>query len=64
MLSVTIAAMKCGGCAAGVEKAIKGIDPDATVTVDLATKRVDIDSQANSDTIVGALDAAGFKAVQ
>lgn len=60
MLTMIIEQMKCGGCAANVEKAIKGIDANALVSVDLATKRVGIDSQADSKAIIDALDTAGF----
>jgi copper chaperone len=60
MLTVTIAKMKCGGCAAGVEKAVKSVDTQATVAVDLATKRVDITSSADNQSIVAAIEAAGY----
>lgn len=60
MLTVTIAKMKCGGCAASVEKAVKSVDAQATVAVDLPTKRVDITSSADHQTIVAAIEAAGY----
>lgn len=63
MLTVTVTKMKCGGCAAGVEKAVKGVDADATVSVDLATKQVTIDSVAGNGAVIEAIQAAGFDAV-
>lgn len=62
MLTMIIEKMKCGGCAANVEKAIKGVDANARVSVDLDTKRVDVDTQADSQAIITALDTAGFTA--
>jgi copper chaperone len=60
MLTVTIEKMKCGGCAASVEKAVKGVDPAATLSVDLVSKRIDIDTQASHQAIIAAIETAGY----
>jgi Cu+-exporting ATPase len=43
-----------------VTRTVQEIDPEAKVDIDLATKKVKIDSQANLDRIVQAIDAAGY----
>lgn len=53
--------MSCGHCASTVEKAIKGVDPQATVTVDLASKEVAVETTADSGPIAAALKSAGYE---
>lgn len=36
--------MTCGHCASTITKAVKALDPDARVQIDLATHRVEIES--------------------
>jgi Cu+-exporting ATPase len=43
-----------------VTKAVQDIDAEAKVDIDLPSKRVKVDSQANLDRIVQAIDAAGY----
>lgn len=51
--------MSCQGCVKGITAAITQEIPDATVTVDLATKAVTV-SPANDEAVLRAIDAAGF----
>lgn len=57
-----IGGMKCGGCVAKVTKAIKSVDPDAGLDVDLETKLVTITSAAGAPAIAQALADAGYTA--
>jgi Cu+-exporting ATPase len=43
-----------------VTKAVQEIDQQAKVEIDLPTKRVKIDSQAELDRIAQAINAAGY----
>lgn len=53
--------MTCGHCVNAVTKAIKGIDPAAYVSVNLATKRVEVDSKtADLRAIKSAITVAGY----
>ena len=52
--------MSCGHCVGRVTKAVQGVDAAATVSIDLPSKRVEIDSSADLDRIVAAIDAAGY----
>lgn len=60
MYQLTVDGMSCAHCSGRVTKAVQAIDQAATVDIDLATKRVTIDSNAPVDTLVSAIDAAGY----
>ncbi|MBI4970023.1 MAG: heavy-metal-associated domain-containing protein [Rhodospirillales bacterium] len=52
--------MTCMGCAGSVERAIKAVDPQAKVAVDLAAKTVTVDGLNDAAKIKGAVENAGF----
>jgi Cu+-exporting ATPase len=60
MYALTVEDMTCKHCVGRVTKAVQEIDGEAKVDIDLASKKVTIDSQANLDRIVQAIDAAGY----
>ncbi|MCA1856345.1 heavy-metal-associated domain-containing protein [Massilia oculi] len=60
MVELTVEDMSCGHCVGRVTKAVQGVDPAAQVAVDLPAKRVRIDSEADLERIVAAIDAAGY----
>ena len=60
MYELTVEDMSCGHCVGRVTKSVQAIDKDAKVEVDLPTKKVKIDSSADLDRIVQAIDAAGY----
>lgn len=60
MVQFHVAGMTCGGCARSVTNAVKGIDADATVNVDLATKLVAVDTKAEAGAIADAIRKAGY----
>jgi len=62
-LKLNIPEMHCGGCAAGVQKAIASVDPSARVQVDLATRQVEVQSTAAASLITEAVEDAGFDVV-
>ena len=51
--------MTCGGCAAGVERAIKAAAPDAVVRIDLKAAEVCVEG-ADEAVVAAAVDGAGF----
>ena len=61
MQTFKVDGLTCGGCVRGVTNAIKRIDPDSTVDVDLATKTVKVESALAAKDIVGAIEGAGFE---
>lgn len=52
--------MTCGHCAGRVEKAVKDVDPQAEITVDLAKKEVAVRTQAEGARLSGAILSAGY----
>ena len=55
MISFQVSDMTCGHCVNVITKAVKAADKDAAVQIDLAAKRVDIES--------GSVDAGALAAV-
>lgn len=53
--------MTCGHCAGRVEKAVKGVDPQAEISVDLGRKEVSIRTQAESAKLSDAIRSAGYE---
>lgn len=62
MLKLNLPDMSCGHCAGTVTKAVKSVDPQASVDVDLATKNVTITSSADAKALEAALKEAGYPA--
>ena len=60
MLEFTVTGMTCGGCARAVTNATKAVDDAATVQVDLASKRVAVESAADPATVRSAIEEAGY----
>jgi copper chaperone CopZ len=60
MIELTINDMTCGGCVASITRVVKGLDPDATVNADVATKQVSIDSPIDTDAVIAAIANAGY----
>lgn len=52
--------MDCGHCTAIIEKAIKAIDPSATVTCDTGTRKVDVESTLSERALSDAIRNAGY----
>jgi copper chaperone len=60
MLKLNVPDMTCGHCVGTVTKAVQGVDRDATVTVDLPSKIVTIETAVDAARISQAVDAAGY----
>ena len=60
MIEFSIPAISCGHCARAVAEAVQEVDPKADVTVDIAAKRVQIQTQAARAAVVAALTEAGY----
>jgi copper chaperone len=60
MLHLNVEGMSCGGCARSVTNAIKAVDPQAEVRVDLARKTVEADTSADPGAVSRAITDAGY----
>jgi copper chaperone len=52
--------MACSACGETITKAVKAVDPSATVQADPKTKLVEIETQASEDAIAQAITEAGY----
>ena len=55
--------MTCSGCARSVTATIKELDQNAVVTIDVATKLVNVETQISQDEMIAALTEDGFPPV-
>ena len=60
--TVTAPDIVCGGCASSIKKALSNVEGVSNVDVDVATKKVTVNHNANvsRERIVDALDRAGY----
>jgi copper chaperone len=61
-MKLLIQDMSCAGCVRSVTAAVKALDPQAAVSVDLDSKVAELESSQAVDAIIQALDEAGFAA--
>ncbi|MGY2051801.1 heavy-metal-associated domain-containing protein [Methylobacterium sp. JK268] len=62
MLRFHVSNMSCGGCAKGVTRAVRGLDGDARVDVDLPSREITIRGAVDAPGVVAALKRAGYEA--
>jgi len=64
MISFQVDDMTCGHCASTITSALKALDKDAKVRIDLATHRVDVEpASAGADRLAEAIRDAGYTPV-
>lgn len=59
-LQLKVPNMACSACGDTITKAIKAIDPVATVQTDPKTKLVEVDTQVSEAAIAEAITTAGY----
>ena len=59
-MEFNIQSMSCGGCVNGVTRTVKQLDPQAEVQVDLASKKVTVQTTQDRQTLAAALTEAGY----
>lgn len=57
---LNVQGMTCGHCVRAVTEAVKTVDPQATVNIDLATGVVEIDSSQPRDALSNAITEEGY----
>ncbi len=61
MITFEVSDMTCGHCVGTITKALKAMDPQATVRIDLASHQVEVESaNAGIDEIRDAISEAGY----
>jgi len=56
----TVQDMTCAHCVATITEAVKSVDPAGRCEIDLASRRVRIESEFSADRIAAAITRAGF----
>ena len=62
MLQLHVEGMSCNHCVGAVTKAVKELDTNAKVDVNLAKAQVSIESSASTEDIIETLNEAGYPA--
>jgi copper chaperone len=62
MIKLNIPDMSCGHCAGVITSTLKGIDPDAQITIDVAAHSVELKTSQSLELVYQALAAAGYPA--
>ena len=62
MIELNVKDMTCGHCVSTITRAIRSLDADAKVEVDLGAGRVRVDGRSPVEHLIGALAAAGYAA--
>jgi len=61
MIAFEVNDMSCGHCVGAITKAVQALDPGATLQIDLATHRVEIEPAASSaQALRDAIEEAGY----
>lgn len=63
MYELQVEKMSCGHCVNAVTKSVQAVDAQAQVEVDLAQRKVRVQSGAELAQIVAAIDEAGYPVV-
>ena len=56
--------MSCEHCVRAVTEAVKGVDPQAQVLVDLASGNVDVESAGDRASLAKAIEDEGYRVAQ
>ena len=62
MIELRVEGMTCGHCVSAVTRAVKAVDPEADVQVDLGTGRVRVAGRGTADVLGKAITEAGYPA--
>ncbi len=60
MIEFTLKDMSCGHCASVITKTVKALDSEAKVNIDLAHKKLSVESSEDRATLAEALTEAGY----
>lgn len=63
MMRLKVADMSCGHCAGVITKAMKALDPNATVMFDMHNRMIEVDTGKAPNAVMAALDSAGYPAM-
>ncbi|MHB1200580.1 MAG: heavy-metal-associated domain-containing protein [Polaromonas sp.] len=59
-MEFNVPAISCGHCVKAITETVKSLDPGAQINVDVASKKVTIESAKERTTFAAALTEAGY----
>lgn len=62
MIELRVEGMTCGHCVSAVTRAVKAVDPEAQVQVDLGAGTVRVEGGSSADALGKAIADAGYPA--
>ena len=62
MIELSVQGMTCGHCVSAVTRAVKTVDPEADIQVDLGTGRVRVEGRSSAEALGKAIADAGYPA--
>lgn len=64
MMTFQVNDMSCGHCVSSITAAVKAVDQNARIDIDLASHRVQVDTSAANEAAIGpAIAEAGYSPV-
>lgn len=60
MYELQVEGMTCGGCVNSVKRSVQTVDRNAKVDVDLASKKVRVETDVDLNTVTTAIVDAGY----
>lgn len=64
MIELRVEGMTCGHCVSAVTRAVKAVDPQADVQVDLGTGKVRVEGRSSAEALGKAIADAGYPAAE
>lgn len=61
MTTLLVKNMTCGSCARHITQAVKALDPDAQLAIDIPARKVSIDSTQPIGDLVKAIEAVDYE---
>ena len=62
MVDLRVDEMTCAHCVRAITQAVRSLEPEAKVEIDLSSKRVRVEGRSSSEDVIRALGAAGYVA--
>lgn len=61
MTTFFVKSMSCGSCARHITHAVKTLDPDAELAIDIPARTVNIESKKSTDELANAIKALDYE---
>jgi copper chaperone len=59
--TITVTGMSCDGCERSVEEALNSVDGVTSVSVDRTTDSATIEGETDTETVIAAVEDAGYE---